>query len=254
MKYSHLLRAAKSASASMLRTVFPERCVGCDVFLERPALTCERCSHAVFDIESPICRICANPRRQVGRGYAGVDEICAACQTRRPRFERARARWEFEGVIAEALQRAKYGGELWALRSLARAVRPWLRRRVEALQGRHAPLLTAVPMHPADLRRRGYNPALMILDMAWRDKLRAGELVRKIRRTPAQAGLSRQERLGNVRRAFECTAPERVAGRKVVVFDDVMTTGATANDVARALRRAGAAEVHVLTLARAVSY
>ncbi|WP_168210975.1 ComF family protein [Persicimonas caeni] len=233
-----------------LRQVFPARCVSCDDYLTEDQLACGRCAHAVFPIEGPKCLVCGAPRLQVEGTYSGVDEICGRCLARRPRFETARARWEYAGVIAEALQRAKYQGHLWMLRSLARAWRPWIDERIARASDEVDSVITAVPMHAADLRARGFNPAHLLARLALPHRHVASDLVRKTVRTRAQAALSRDERLTNLRGAFECTNSERVEGNKVVLIDDVMTTGATADEVARVLRGAGAREVVVLTAAR----
>ncbi len=241
------------AAARAARFLFPSRCVGCDSYLRDDGLACRWCRPTLFDIDGPICRICGLPRPTVAGGYGGVDEICARCLERRPRFQQARARWAYEGLAAEAVQRAKYGAQLWVARSLAGELRPWLTAQLQALGANRdrAPLVTVVPMHPRDLRRRGFNLAHLIARHGFVEH-RVRTLLTKTRRTPSQAGLARADRLTNVRGAFECPRPERVAGHPVVLFDDVMTTGATVDEAARTLRRAGATDVFVLTAARAV--
>ncbi|MFP4599229.1 MAG: ComF family protein [Persicimonas sp.] len=233
--------------------ILPPRCVGCDSYLDREGLCCENCAHVVFRVEGPMCSSCGEPRRQIGRGYGGIDELCARCLERRPRFERARAMWEYTGVIAEALQRAKYRRHTWTLRSLALPLGAWLEAELEARGFVAPPIVTAVPMHVSDLRRRGFNAAMLLGRHALPDRQIHDDILAKVRKTPAQAGLGRLDRLSNVRGAFACRRPEIVRGRQVVLFDDVLTTGATADEVARTLRRAGASGVHVLTAARSVS-
>ena len=241
------------ATQFLLRQLFPPRCVGCDDYLADAQLACEQCRHAVFGIEGPICLICGDPRTQVQHGYAGVSEHCGRCLNHRPRFESARACWEYSGVVAEAIQRTKYRGQLWALRSLARELRPWLVTELEAL-GDQEPLVTGVPMHPADLRRRGFNPALMLARLALPRHQVVTNVLSKVRKTPAQAGLSRSERMVNLRGAFELSRPKLVEDRTVVLIDDVMTTGATAGELAKVLRNGGARRVVVFTAARTVSF
>jgi ComF family protein len=242
----------------LLRLVFPARCVGCEAYLKRDALACEQCVHATFAIEGPKCLVCGHPRHAVAGGYAGVDEICGQCLERRPQFDRARARWEYSGTIAEALQRAKYRGQLWALRSVANALRPWvadeLERGGQPDAERASSLVTAVPMHRADLRRRGFNAALLLARLALPDRPVLANLVSKTKRTPAQAGLVRGERMANLRGAFACKRPSLVDNKRIILIDDVMTTGATTSEVAKVLRGAGAREVVVLTAARTVAH
>jgi ComF family protein len=251
-----LVQKAITGTRSVLRFIFPPRCVGCDNYLNHAALACDRCKHAVFDIESPQCLVCGQTRQTVGGGYGGVDEICGQCLEKRPHFTRARARWEYSGTIAEALQRAKYRGQLWALRRLADDLGSWLDDQVEQVEQASkgaSTLITAVPMHPTDLRRRGFNAALLLARLALPDRRVESSLVAKTKKTPAQAGLARGQRLANLRGAFACPRPRRIDKKRVVLFDDVMTTGATTSEVAKALVGAGASEVVVLTAARTIA-
>ena len=241
----------KRVMRSATGVLFPPRCIGCSAYLRGDGCTCERCAHTVFVLEGPLCRICGHPRRGLSNGYAGIDEVCARCLRCRPHFERARGRWEYAGTIADALQAAKYRRQLWIARRLAARLRPWLHRRIEALAGEQPVVATAVPMHRRDLRRRGFNLAALMLRLMRPQVSFDDVLVHKVEHTAAQAGLSRVERLANLRGAFECPRPDAVGGKTVVVFDDVMTTGATASAVARALKRAGAARTEVFTAARA---
>lgn len=250
MDLAHRLRRAIDGA---IKVIFPPRCVGCDSYLRAGQLACGRCRHTIFAVDSPQCRICGHPRRVAPGTYGGVDEICRRCLDRRPRFDSARSCWEYDGTIAEAIQRAKYRGHLWAARALAVELRPWLHAQLAQIETAcgEQPLLTAVPMHPRDLRRRGYNLAYLLLRQA-ADGRAIAMVTRKTRRTRAQAGLGRSERVANLRGAFAC-ADDRLAGRSVVVFDDVLTTGATADELARTLRRGGARRVDVLSAARAVA-
>jgi predicted amidophosphoribosyltransferase len=249
---THTERLAAAAGA-LARLVYPARCVSCEAYLGDDALACERCEHAVFALEGPLCRVCGEPRASIGRGFSGVDEVCGRCLRRRPRFETARACWEYRGTIADALQRAKYRDQLWALRSLASRLRPWLAKQLGEVSASGAPLLTSVPMHPADLRERGFDAAAMLLRLAAPGQCERRRLLEKTRRTSPQASLDRMARLTNLRAAFCCPRPDRVAGRHVVLFDDVLTTGATASEVARTLLDAGCGSVRVLTAARSVN-
>ena len=112
--------------------------------------------------------------------------------------------------------------------------------------------LVPVPLHPSRLREREFNQALLLCDYL---KDRSGlpvipDGLERVRETPPQIGLAHAARRGNVRRAFVPKRPERIEGRRIVLIDDVLTTGATVNDCARALKKAGAEIVCVLTVAR----
>ena len=112
--------------------------------------------------------------------------------------------------------------------------------------------LVPVPLHPSRLREREFNQALLLCDFL---KAESGlpvihDGLERIRETPPQIGLSHKDRPRNVRRAFVPKRPEQIEGRRIALIDDVLTTGATVNDCARALKRAGAESVCVLTIAR----
>jgi predicted amidophosphoribosyltransferase len=131
-------------------------------------------------------------------------------------------------------------------------MRHWLGRIHETLRD---PLVTTVPMHTRDLARRGFHLTEMLLARASRSDTRlvTHRLLRKRRFTPPQAGLTLGERLDNVRGVFEATCPSDIVGRDILLIDDVMTTGATADAAARSLMEAGANTVFVATIARAPS-
>ena len=161
--------------------------------------------------------------------------------------------WLYEGAAAAAIQRAKYSGELWRLRSLGKRLAGWFER-LSDLQ-RPGSLLTAVPMHNAELRERGYNVAIQIakyatansaIDTAW-------NVLEKTEPTRNQAGLTRGERLDNVADVFRVRRSSLVADRHVILVDDVITTGATVAATSRALSGAGAARITVVAAARAPS-
>ena len=155
-------------------------------------------------------------------------------------------------MLREALHAFKFRGK----RAVARPLGDLLAEAGAGYPGaRGAGLLVPVPLYPDRERERGFNQAALLaerLGRLWGVAVAANALERTAA-TPAQTGLSGEERRRNVRGAFAVPRPARVAGRRVLLVDDVLTTGATADACARALRRAGAAEVGVLTVARAIA-
>lgn len=226
----------------VLDVVFPERCVGCDVVLSQPrAFFCEDCAHEVEAIASPACRSCSEP----GQHEAGV---CERCRRRPPKFKTAFAPLEHAGAVARAIQRFKYEGHP----ELARPLGALLVQRAHAFLAQAPDLVVPLPLHAARYRERGYDQtALLAVEIArlGRRTLRDDALTR-VKPTARQVGQSDEERAANVAGAFE--ASPTVKGARLLLVDDVLTTGATANEAAHALLQAGAVEVQVLTLARAV--
>ncbi len=179
---------------------------------------------------------CAAPLEQAG--------VCGECLRGAPAFDEAAAAFVYRFPVDRLVQRFKAGGDLavggWLALQLLERVRPADR----------PDRIVAPPLSREKLRRRGFNQALEIAKHVGRGLRVPVELaaLEKLRDTPAQQGLTRRERRANLRGAFRST--RRFDGKHVAIVDDVVTTGATANALARMLKRAGAARVSVWAVAR----
>jgi ComF family protein len=179
-------------------------------------------------------------------GAAGAAGPCARCAAEPPAWDWARAAAEYEGVARDAIHAFKFDGKT----ALARPLAALVAEQWGVAVGSDVAALVPVPLARGRRRERGFNQAALLagrLGARLGVPVRAGWLAR-VRATRPQSDLGAAERRANVRGAF--AAPATVAGRHVVVVDDVLTTGATAAECARALRLAGAARVGVLTVAR----
>lgn len=192
---------------------------------------------------------------------------CGPCRTEEPGFDLARSHGVYGGALRKAILALKFHGkERLAGRLGSLLADFWTAMGAGAQPGRAVEtLIIPVPLHPARQRQRGFNQAEVLartLRMALSKRAGAGKsrpalprlessALRRVRPTSPQAGLSLRGRKENVRAVFQVVKPETVRDRRVVLIDDVMTTGATASSCAQALKRAGAGEVAVLTLARA---
>lgn len=219
-----------------LNLLFPPRCVGCrrvGVWL------CDDCLAQVPRVEPPFCLRCGD---KVAAG-----QLCARCRVSPLQIERIRSVVYFEGVVREALHRLKYRGHAALAEPLgATMAARW------AQEPASVDVVVPVPLHADRLRERGYNQAgLLAQAMARRAGLLFDErtLIRH-RHTAAQVDLDAQQRKRNVRGAFRCVGPA-LAGKRVLLIDDVCTTGATLEACAVGLRAGGARSVQALTLARA---
>jgi ComF family protein len=232
-------------AVAALDLVFPARCPVCEATLAagRRDPLCGACWAAIERIHPPLCDTCGLPMAAFETAPAPGD--CGACAAARPPFAWARAGGVYAGALREAVHHLKFSGRPALARPLAALVlEQW---------GTVLPrpdVVVPVPLARARERQRGYNQAALLaepLALALGARL-AGTWLRRARDTAPQAELAAASRRANVHGAFVASAA--VAGLDVVVVDDVLTTGATVAECARALRAAGARRVGVLTVAR----
>ena len=225
--------------------VLPPRCLACGAIVGEPDALCGPCWAAMTFFVPPWCRVCGLPFPYP----VGDEAVCPACARDQPSWDRARAVMRYDKNSRRLVLMLKHGDQT----HLAPAFGRWMRRAgAELLDG--ADLVVPVPLHWTRLFARRYNQAALLakaVRAAGGPPVGPDWLVRR-RRTPSQGRLGPLARARNVRGAFAVRRGCDVKGRRIVVVDDVMTTGATAEECARVLRRAGAASVGVLVLARAL--
>lgn len=239
----------KSSLEAGLGFFYPEVCQICESSRATAAegYVCRHCAGGVKRIEPPCCECC-------GRPYAGQITgtfVCSWCQETRIYYASARSAVVFDGVAQEVIHRYKYQQALWFEPVLA----AWLNQSAVAeLRGGGWHWVVPVPLHPVKQREREFNQAEVLarhLGLAAGIPLNV-KLVKRVENTPSQTRLTSEERIANVRNAFALKAGVVLQGEKIVLVDDVMTTGATVNACARVLRKAGASAVCVWTVARGV--
>jgi ComF family protein len=199
------------------------------------SVVCDACMRSLPMLASG-CERCAVPLPQRG--------ICGECQRHTPCFDSAAAVFEYRFPVDRLVHRFKYSGDL--------AVGRWLTLQLlESVRESAKPdLIVAPPLTPARLRTRGFNQAIEIAKALARELGVRCEIagLSKVRETTPQPGLGRRERRANLHSAFRCSLA--LDGERVALVDDVMTTGATADSIARVLKAAGAGEVCVWAVAR----
>lgn len=228
---------------AVLDIVFPPVCLLCGARALKKGF-CEGCACLIEKerITTPICTVCGIPFTS----SRGVDHACGRCVEERPSFTAARSAFVFDGKVLDAIHKLKYGGDTSVAAPLANLVSGSI--------GGHCPCaVVPVPLHAGRLRERGFNQSLLIA----RELSRLTSLpliydrLKRTRDTGQQVGLKALERKKNVTGAFTLVEPGLFKGKKVLLVDDVITTGATLNECAKVLKRSGA-EVVALTVARAV--
>jgi len=237
------------AGRAVLDAVLPPLCLGCGEIVSAPGALCTTCWQGFSFISAPHCACCGTPFAE----DLGPEALCAGCLVRRPRYHRARAALVYDDRSRRLVLPFKHGDRT----DIALACGGWMARAGAELIA-SADLVAPVPLHWRRLFMRRYNQAQLLARIVVRTAARgpqlAPDLLRRQRWTGSQAGLMGQERRRNVREAFDVHPKWRasVAGRTVLLVDDVLTTGATVEACARALQRGGARRVDVLTLARVV--
>jgi ComF family protein len=225
--------------------VLPPRCLACGEIVEEPHALCSRCWGGITFFAPPWCVLCGLPFPHP----MGEDALCGGCARERPAWDQARAVLRYDKNSRRLVLGLKHGDRT----HIAAAFGRWMHRNGgEVLAG--ADLLVPVPLHWTRLFQRRYNQAALLAQAvraAGGPEVAADWLVRR-RRTPMQGHLGPAARERNVRGAFAMRGRRSVAGKRVVIVDDVLTTGATVAECARVLKRAGATSVGVLTLARAL--
>ena len=231
----------------LLDSVLPPLCLGCNEIVAEPGALCAACWPSFSFIAAPQCSRCGVPFAE----EVGAEAQCGACLRRPPRFRKARAALVYDDKSKRLVLPFKHGDRT----DMARACGRWMARAGGELLA-EAELIAPVPLHWRRLFTRRYNQALLLARGVARHTAIevAPDLLKRARWTGSQGGLRAEERRRNVRRAFTLHPRWRAAvqGKAVLLVDDVLTTGATAEACALALQRAGARHVDVLTLARVI--
>jgi len=223
--------------------LFPARCLACGVLLGRHALPllCSSCCDQLVPLTSPQCRCCGTPFT------TGRDHLCGACLKTPPPFTLARSAFLYQPPLDRLILAIKFGHHLTGLASLAH-----LASHSPACATLTRPdLVLPVPLHRDRLRERGFNQALLLARSCFAGQAEvAADVLRKDLATQPQTRLSGAARRKNLRGAFSVHRPDQVAGKKILLVDDVFTTGSTMVACARVLIQAGAVRVEAFTLAR----
>ena len=235
--------------------LYPPRCRACSgrIYGRDAEYFCGTCWPEIRVVSHPLCTTCGRPFPDA----SGDDHLCGICLSRQPYFACARA-WACypreettEHPLRRVVQKFKYGRKVSLGKPLGRLLAQGCQ---EFLDQCPSDLIIPVPLHPKRLRWRGFNQSVLLARQVSREYAIPLDpfVVYRSKETPPQTQLTEDERRKNVRGAFSLNDQKSVKGKRILLIDDVYTSGATVNECSRALKRGGAKEVYVLTLARAV--
>jgi competence protein ComFC len=231
------------AAASLL---YPPVCTLCGDEIRAGEYLCEQCDSKAMRIVAPFCQQCSEPFE----GAITTVFTCANCAHRTIYFDAAVAAYRGRGIVRQIIHDFKYGRQI----DLRYPVARWLCAAFddERLSGRQFDIIVPVPLHPTRRRERGFNQASLLAELlSARISIPCKPVLERIRYTTTQTALDRAERMENLHNAFRLRKNANVRGLRVLLIDDILTTGSTLSECARVLKRAKAISVYAATAARA---
>ena len=226
--------------------MFPRTCPNCNKVIENKKIFCNHCFKNISFISKNICQWCGTPL--VSR-HTNEKLLCTKCMNKRPTYDMARAAFIYEVFSRDAILKFKYADKM----GFANAFIPFMVQAGAPLLEK-SDLIVAVPMHWKRKLSRKYNQA-EILAKILSDKTKIPyhtNILFRSKYTPKQENKSFKERNANVKNAFKIKNKKKIKGKRILLVDDVFTTGATVSNCAKTLKKAGAKAVYVLTIAKAV--
>jgi ComF family protein len=231
------------AAVSLL---YPPVCTICGGNVQAGEYLCNGCEATAARIVAPFCQLCSEPFE----GSITNEFTCANCAHREIYFDAAVSAYRGRGIVREIIHEFKYGRQIHLRHLVAR----WLHAALDdnRLRGRQFDIIVPVPLHPTRHRERGFNQAtLLAASLSKHTSIPSKPVLQRVRYTTTQTALDRSERMENLHNAFRLRKNGDVRGLRVLLIDDVLTTGSTLSECARVLKRAGALSVHAATAARA---
>jgi len=228
-----------------LEFLFPNHCLFCQEIINRDALFCGCCWPKLKFITEPKCSICAYPFEIE---IKHMKPFCAACLLKRPAYDKVVTIFRYNEIIGKAIGDLKYNDQTFLAQKLAKLLGEKAKSEIDDCD-----LICAVPLHVKKLRERKFNQAILIGKYLSKKKF-IPDLLWRIADTVSQVSLRKEQREKNLKRAFLVNKKYRkeLVGKKILLFDDVMTTGATVENCAKALRKCGVEKITILTIAKTI--
>lgn len=238
-------------SQLLLNLLFPQKCVFCEG--ERDGggeFLCRTCLNDIGFINSPICEVCGVPA-DISYDYPEGGFACGVCRQSPYEFDRARSLGHYDTVLRQLIHCFKYQKQLGVLPDIERLLEKYFSDCRDDYAGF---VVSPVPLHFNKMKERGFDQAFLLARQVAGilSAPLASALLRRVSETSAQATKTKSQRAQNIKGVFEVDRPERVAGKNILLVDDVFTTGSTANEASKMLKKAGSEKVFVFTLGRVV--
>ncbi len=245
----------KYIKEGLLNLIFPLDCRICEkpIRESKGYSICEDCFKAIELINKPYCIKCGKPflvSFDLFKQYGEV--LCVDCKRKKYSFEFARSVGVYHGILKECIHLFKYYREKKLSRPLGKLLIDYLVKNQEFIRG--IDLITPVPLHKNDLKRRGFNQSILLsktIGNYFSIPVKEEILIKK-KLTSSQVNLSKKEREKNILRAFSVERTEEIRDKNILILDDIFTTGSTVEECARELKKAKAKNIFILTLARSV--
>ncbi|HEY6048531.1 MAG TPA: ComF family protein [Sphingomicrobium sp.] len=234
-------KVVRSCARWALDFALPPRCAGCGTIVDEVHSFCSDCWKQIEFLGDGGCAVCGLPLQ-------GTEQrICAVCLAKPPRIARTRSAVAYDDLSRSLAIRLKYGRKVAIARTMARYMAPLVSASDDAL-------LVPVPLHRTRLWQRGFNQSAPVArELSRLLHLQSSALtLKRVKRTPPLKGMSPLQRRKTVAGAFRVRDKAAISGKTVILVDDVLTTGSTAEACARTLKRAGAARVELVSWARVV--
>lgn len=240
--------SARAFVRQAIRFLLPVDCAICGNPLTDDPVPrfCANCWGTITSPPPARCARCDRPFASLSATAYSPHHVCQTCTERPPCYTKAWTLYPYVPPLRDAICLFKYRGQV----SLATPLARLMIARFPPIQA--VDLVMPVPLHASRLREREFNQSLLLADRISRHldtSVSCTNLVR-ITASPPQTSLSRKDRLKNLRGAFALRRPGAIAGKRILLIDDVFTTGSTVNECAKTLRKAGSDDVYVVTLGR----
>lgn len=232
--------------AGIASLLYPAACTICSASVEPGEYLCDGCESKITRIVPPFCAKCSEPFD----GAITTEFACANCAHRKIYFEAAVSAYRARGIVRHVILNFKYGRQIYLRHLVAR----WLLAAFDdqRLHDRRFDAIVPVPLHPARERERGFNQAELLAErLSQHLSLPLRPALERVHYTTTQTAFDRAERMQNLRGAFRLRKKADVRSLRVLLIDDVLTTGSTLSECARVMKEAGALSVHAATAARA---